>query len=193
MGDNRQYETFYGIETNDWDTTFGTLSDHDKLLIKEYINEECSTTSNTAWSSTGTIFLYPHHIKKKYYIEGVADGHITFTSEGAGAESFVSNYRVSIIKVSSAATETTLAATSIVSVNDTISWDSGTGTGDYIKYPFWIDIWSEPQELGVEERLGIKIEWDIDMGATGSSTTAYLSHENWIQGEDFKITIPFLL
>jgi len=190
MSDNRQYETFYGIEVNNWDITFGTLSGHNKILNKNYINEECSTTSNSQWCSSGSIFLYPHHIKKKYYIEGIVEGYVTFTSEGAGEGSAVSDYRVSLIKVSSTATEETLAATNVIIVNDTIDWDSGTGTGDYKKYPFWIEVWQEPQEVGAEERIGVKVEWDLN---NSSTVTAYLSHENWQQGNDFMMTIPFLL
>jgi len=186
--DARFYQTFYGIYTDDWDITWGNLTNNHYLLVKDYISEACSTTSSSDWGSTTTIFLYPHNIKKTYFIEGVVEGHITFMARTA--TSYVSDYRVTIVKVTSEADEIELASTGVIQVNDIINYDSDWHTGDDIVYPFWIDVFDNPQEITEEERLGVKIEWDVN---NGSSTTATIMHDNDADFEDFKITIPFLL
>jgi hypothetical protein len=116
----------------------------------------------------------------------VIRGQITFANESIGAKSFVSDYRVSIIKVSSSASETLLVATSTTTINKTLAW---TGTGDYTVIPFWIDCF-DAKEITEDERIGIKIEWNIN---NTSTTTAKLSVWNDPQTEDIKITLPFLL
>ena len=181
--DSRYYETFYGIDTDDWEINWGTLSSHHSILVKNFISEEASTTSNANWTSAGSVFIYPHNIKKTYFIEGVIEGQVAFIS--TSGISFVSDYRVSVIKISSSATETELATTGVISVNDSLD---STGD-DLITYPFWIDVFSDPPKITENERLGIKIEWDID---NSSSVTAKLSHWNDSSYEDyFKMTIPF--
>lgn len=187
---DRAYYTFYGIDTDDKEYTYGTLSNKKTRLVENYISEDASTTTNCTWTSEGTTFLYPHNIAKTYYLEGVIEGHLTFTSEGSGATSYVSDYRVNVLKISSAASETIIATTGIISVNDEIVWNSGTSTGEYKVYPFWIDVFDPAQEITENERIAIRITWDID---NSSTVTAFLSHENWEQGEDVKITFPFLI
>lgn len=192
--DERAYYTFYGIDINTWEENFGTLLEHNKLLVKQYLSEDASTTSSTQWTSSGTVFLYPHHIKKKYYIEGVVEGQITFTADpygndpdGTGA-SYVSDFRVTLIKYGNDASEEEFASTGVINISDYDDYKiDGNG---YKVYPFWIDVYTEPIEFTENERFGIKIDWDIDNSSTPS---CYLSHENWQQGEDIKITIPLLL
>jgi hypothetical protein len=188
--DNRYYQTYFGIYTDDWDVTWGTLSDNHFILVKDYPSDACSTTSDSTWGSTGTVFLYPHNIKKKYFIEGVVEGQITFHAKTA--YSYVSNYRVSIVKVDSTG-ETVLASTGLVDVNDAIDYDADWHTGDDIVYPFWIDVFDEAKEIGEDERMGVKVEWDVDISGAGSVVTGTMMHDNDPDYEDFKITIPFLL
>jgi len=189
--DSRYYQTYYGISVEDWSINYGTLSNCTYILVKDYISDVASVASNTEWSSEGSdgiIFLYPHHLKKKYFIEGVVEGQITFTSKNA--TSFVSDYRVSIVKIGEDATETELASTGVIEVNDTYEYDAIWHTGTDIVYPFWIDVFSEPQEITEDYRIGVKIEWDVNHD---SSTTVSLMHDNDPTYEDMKITIPFLL
>ena len=188
--DTRAYYTFYGINTDDWDITYGTLTDNNYILVKDYVSDAASVASSSAWSSSGYIFLYPHHIKKKYFLEGVVEGQITFTSESGANTSFVSDYRVSILKISSEAIETTLATTGVVAVNSEFPYDSEWHTGTDIVYPFWIDVYTEPKEITQNERIAVKVEWDTN---NSSSTTAYLMHDNDSTYEDLKIIIPLLL
>lgn len=181
--DERQYMTFYAIKPDDWSITFGSLSNTHNILVEEFISEDASTTSNTAWTSGGVVFLYPHNIKKTYYIEGVLQGQICFIS--TVGTSFISDYRVSIMKYDTSASDTVLASTNVVSVNDSI-------TVNNIKvYPFWVDVYSNPKEITENERLAVKIEWDVN---NSSSTTALLSHWNSSEYQDFfNIKIPFIM
>ena len=188
--DNRYYETFYGIYTDDWNVNWGTLSSHRYLLVKDYLSDACSTTSDSTWGSTATVFLYPHHIKKTYYIEGVIEGHITFHAKSA--YSYVSDYRISIVKISNSAIETTLATTGVITINDNIAYDATWHTGDDVVYPFWIDVFDYPKLITENERLGVKIEWNADTPDRSSTVTASLIHWNDSEFEDFKITIPFI-
>jgi hypothetical protein len=175
--------TFYAIKPDDWSITYGTLSNTHNILVENFISEDASTTSNSTWSSTGSIFIYPHNIKKTYCIEGVVEGQICFTS--TTGTSYVSDYRISIMKISSSASETILRQTGVISVNDSIT------VNNIIVYPFWIDIFDNPKIITENERLAIKIEWNVN---GTSSVTAKLSHWNDASYEDFfNIKIPFIM
>ena len=187
--DERYYETFYGIYTDDWEIDGRwNIPNHHFILVKDYPSDACSTTSDSTWGSSATIFLYPHNIKKTYLLEGVVEGQITFHAKTA--YSYVSDYRVTIVKIHEDTTETELATTGIVVVNDAIAYDAEWHTGDDIVYPFWIDVFDEAQEITEKERIGVKIEWDV---GNSSSVTATMMHDNDSSFEDLKITLPFLL
>jgi len=180
--DMRDYYKFYGVYTNDWLTTWGgdTFNHH---LVKDWISEYCSTVTYTAWSAAGAKFIYPHNIKKKYYLEGVVEGEITF---GNYVKSYVSDYRVNIIKINTDTTETVLATTGVINVNDMITKD------DAIVYHFWIDCFNA-KEISEYDRIGVFIEWDI---IGHSSVTARLLNGNRETGyayDDVWVDIPFIL
>jgi len=193
--DTRYYETFYGIRTDDWSSAFGSLTDHETHLVKDYLSDACSCASKTPWSSSGTKFFYPHRIKQKYWIEGVVEGHLTFASATHAVHSVVtsqvSDYRVSIWKMHTDTTEMELATTGVINIS--ASYPTTGGVEFERVFPFWIDV-DEPKELGENERIVVKVEWDVGVsGADSSDVTADLSHWNWATTEDFKITIPFVL
>ena len=198
--DMRYYETFYGVHINDWEETFGSFPNHHKLLVKEYISDGCSTTT----SSTATQeykFLYPQHIKKTYFVEGVINGHITFSASSATA--YLCAYRATLCKVHEDTTETELYTTGWVTVNDTLGWDaeykipsSIEGEEGEMVYPFWIDAW-EYEKLDEYERLYFKVESTCSINSDhlscGASSCAnlVLYHSNDATWEDIKVTIPF--
>lgn len=184
--DERSYYTFYGLDITDYIMDFSTLNSHHKMLTEDYISQDASTTSTTIWTSTGTVFLYPFNIKKKYYLEGVIEGQLTFTSDNQGNTSFVSDYQVDVVKYNNDGTNTTLASTGVVSINKTLTYP----TDSYKVIPFFIEVVDTPQEIGVNERLAVRIKWDVSHSST---VTAELSHANFPEGEDFKIKLPFLL
>ena len=202
MSDMRMYETFYGIYKDDWEETFGSFSDHHYVLVKEYINEGCSCTE-TSTASTTHKFLYPSHIKKTYFIEGVIDGHVTFASSTTTA--YICSYRVTVCKVHEDTTETELFTTGWITVEDTLGWNAGYNIPSVIEgeegdvvYPFEIDAW-EKEKLDEFERLYLKVESTCSADSNFISCTeascnnVILWHANDATWTDIKIKIPFLL
>ncbi len=178
--DLRYYETFYGIHTDNWEINFGLFSSHKKILTKDYINEGCSTTDTSTATATDNKFIYPHHIKKKYWIEGVITGQITIGA--SGCTSTVTSYRVTVCKMHENNDDDELFSTGWITVNDTLDWDNGLSVGDEMVYPFWIDAWRK-RELSDKEKIYVKVEVKADV-------CAFLWHSNDATWEDLKIEIP---
>lgn len=180
--DMRLYETFYAIHVDDWKINFGTFSDHNKILTKEYISVGCSTTDYSAASNVNE-FIYPHHIKKKYFIEGVISGQITLAA--LSDDSTVTSYKVSIWKIHENNQKDELFTTGWIVVNDTLTWDAAYSIGEEMVYPFWIDAW-EKEELSEKEKIFLKVE-------VNANNNTVLWHSNNATWEDIKIEIPFKL
>lgn len=182
--DMRYYETFYGVYTDHWDFSYGNYSNHHYLLIKEYISEGCLTTdSSTASDGDINTFVYQNHIKRKYFIEGVIEGHVTLAA--SSATSTVTSYRVTVGKANADGTDTDLFSTGWVTVNDTLEYDSTYNIGSERVYWFQIDAWQK-EELGEYDRIYVKVETDAD-------SNCVLWHSNDATWEDVKITIPFVM
>ena len=180
--DQREYITFYGLYTDDWTFSFGTFSNHQYILNRDYISQGCSTTDSSLASDTHE-FLYPHHIKKTYYIEGVIEGEISLAAVGATAT--VTSYQVSVWKMNVDNSNEELATTGWITVNDTLVWDGGLGVGDEMVYHYWIDVWDE-KELSENDRIFLKIEVNCD-------ANTHLMHANDKTWTDVWIDIPFRL
>lgn len=180
--DMRYYETFYGIYTYDWDIDFGSFNNHNKILERDYISDACSTKEYSNCSDTNE-FIFNHHIKKIFFIEGEITGHITVASHGA--TSHVTSYRVTICKVHNDTTNTDLFTTGWRNINIDLAWDSTYSIGEERVLPFWIDAW-EYAELNEYERIYIKIEFNAD-------NNAVLWHSNDATYEDLKVEIPLRL
>jgi hypothetical protein len=196
----RYYETFYGIHANDWTETFGSFSNHHKLLVKDYISGGADTLDSSTASETYK-FLYPQHIKKTYFIEGVITGHITF--ESSTATGYLCAYRVTVCKVHENTDENELFSTGWKVVNHTLGWDAAHGVPSSIAgelgsvvYPFWIDAWTKA-ELGENERIYLKVESTCTISDAfaacdaSACTNVELWHSNDATWEDVKVTIPF--
>jgi len=200
--DMRMYETFYGIHTDDWTETFGSFANHHKILTKNYISNGAITTDASSATETHK-FLYPHHIKKIYFIEGVIEGHITFEShEDTG---YLCAYRVTVCKVNEDNVETELFTSGWKIVNATLGWDavhdipsSEVGEEGSVVYPFWIDAW-EKEKLTELDRIYFKVEStcsdNSSCGSCGAAecTNITLWHSNDATWEDIKVTIPFIM
>ena len=182
MGVLRDGRTFYGIYTDNWTTTWGGMANHHYHLVETYMDTACSVTTYTNWNSNGVEFLFPHNIEKHYVLEGVVEGEITFMARTA--KSNVSDFRVTVFKESSAAATTDLATTGVISVNEELT------TGSDIKYHYWIDVFASGKELDENERIGVRVEWDV---SNNSTTTASLLHDNDSSLEDLWIKVPLLL
>jgi hypothetical protein len=190
----RMYETFYGIHTDDWTVDFGTFSNHHKILVKEYISDGASCTTSSSATNTHK-FIFPHHIKKTYFIEGEISGQVTFAA--SSATSYLCAYRVSVCKMNEDTTDTELFTTGWKSVNKTLYWNSTYKVGDEIVLPFWIDAWNEAK-LDEKDRIYVKVESTCTDSAAfascaaSSCTNIALLHGNDATWEDLKIEIPFL-
>lgn len=176
--------TFYGVCLTHWSVNFGSFSNHHYILTEEYLSDACgSSPSSQATLDTPINFIFPQHLKKTYFIEGVANGQITYACNGNNG--YIHAYRVSICKVNEDTTEEELYSTGWITVEKDLNWDSVYEVGEEIVFPFWIDCW-EHKKLGEGDRIYIKIETNT----TGNSHT-YLCHSNDANWEDFKINIPF--
>jgi len=182
VDDQREVIDFYGFYTYDWSESFGQFANHHFLLAREYISDGCSTSDSSEASITHE-FLYPHHIKKTYYIEGVVQGHICLVA--SGATSTVTSYRVSVCKMNENNDSTELCTTGWVTVTDTLNWDSSLSIGDEMVYPFWIDVWQE-QKITDNERIFLRIQVNCDQNC-------HLWHSNDATWEDVWVSIPFRL
>jgi hypothetical protein len=179
--DMRYYETFYGLHTHDWGVTFGGFANHHKILNKNYISDAVTQNTYTDASTATDVneFIYPHHIKKVYFIEGVIEGHITYGLVNDTGTGDITSYRVTLCKIHEDTDKDELFTTGWVTVSTTLN------TTDEVVYPFWIDAW-EKEKLGEKERIFIRIE-------TVADNTVELLHGNYPSTEDMKIIVPFKL
>lgn len=183
-GDELRYHLeLYGIDYDDWGIDFATFSDHTKILVEEYISDAVAYTSSSAASDTNK-FIFPFHIKKKFFIEGTIKGQITLAS--SGATSHVTSYRVTVCSVNeSTSAEEELYSTGWVTIDDDLSWDSTYSIGEEKVYVFWIDAW-EYEELGEFDRIFLKVQCNADANAV-------LWHSNDPTYEDIYVDIPVRL
>jgi len=185
--DFRNYIQFYGIKPEDWTTTWGGNT-WEYFLVRDYISDAASCASYTTWADcTGELkFIYPHNIKKKYVLEGVCQGCITFYA--STATSWVSYYRVTIMKRNEDTSEVVLATTGNVNVNRKLEYNSVWGVGEDIAFPFWIDAFESTNEISENDRIMCRIEWNATSGAS-----AALMHDNDPQYDDLNIEMGFLM
>ena len=195
MTDNmRYYETFYAIHVNHWTESFGAITDSNKLLVKDYISDGCTSTDTSSGTNTHK-FLYPQHIAKVYFIEGVIEGQVTFAASTATA--YICSYRVTVCKMHEDTTDLELFTTGWITVSDTLIWNTKRSIGEERVYPFWIDAWDK-EKLDEHERIYLKVESTcsdvigcVDSIASACTNIA-LWHSNDATWEDIKITIPFV-
>lgn len=176
--DMRYYETFYGIHSNTNKLTFGSgaFANHNKKLVKNYISDGCSTTETSICDETYK-FLYPHHIKKVYFIEGVIRGHITVAAIANGVT--VPQYRITVCKVDTSGNEDELFSTGWKDPEITLNDE------EEVVLDFEIDAWQKAK-LDEYERIYLKVETEVESDIS-------LWHSNDAQWEDIKVEIPFKL
>jgi hypothetical protein len=179
------YEKMYGIYIDDWEWSYGSFIGIHHTLTKEYINEGCSTGDWTVLDDptfTNTVyFLYPHWIKKQYYIEGVVEGH--FTLSCLNDDETIVSYEIKLMTMNSLSTATQIGTTGSITVTKTLTWDAVLGVGDEIVFPFFIDISTEKKVLD-----GERIYVEITIVTTDVNGILY--HSNDATWEDFMINIP---
>lgn len=189
LEDQRDFITFYGIVYPDWEITFGIFTDHTKQLLLEYVSDACLTTEYTQADVAGLVmidFLFPHHIKKQYYIEGVINGEITCACNGGNTT--VSDYQISVYKTNGddLGSELLIASGWKV-VTDNLVWDAVNSVGDEITYNYKIEAWDDVYELLTEDRIYVKIQVRF------TNNKGVLMHANDKEWHDVWIKIPFRL
>lgn len=131
-------------------------------------------------------FLFPHHIKKQYYIEGVIEGEITCACNGGNTT--VSDYQILVYKTNGDDGTTSLLVTSDwIVVNDALAWDAVNSIGDEITYNYKIEAWDDVYELFTEDRIFVRI-W-----VRFNNNNGVLMHANDSEWHDVWINIPFRL
>ena len=181
------YETLYGIYVSHikWSYGAGVFSDTQYMLTKEYLNEGCLTSDYSlmvAGIANTFRFLYPHWIKKQYYIEGVVEGHISLACLNGSDE--VIDFEVKLCKVDSLGNITELGTTGTQTINHELSWDAGLGVGDEIVIPFSFEITPEVKMLDGDRIF-------IELVITPDDDYLILYHSNDATWEDVKMVIPF--
>jgi len=180
------YETMFGILVQDWEWSYSTHFICVKyMLTKDYLNFGCGTTDYTSLGAgTTTIeFLYPHWIKKQYYIEGVIEGQISLSCDGNN--DFLISYTVRLMKVNASGVTSLIGSTGVITpTNTTFIWDALLNVGTEYVYPFYITVSPEVKVLDAE-RLYV----EITIVANGNNLILY--HSNDSTWEDLKISIPF--
>ena len=200
--DMRFYETFYGIHKDDWTETFGSFANHHKVLVKNYISNGCITTDSSTVTNTHK-FLYPHHIKKIYFIEGSIEGQITY--ESSTVTGYLCAFRVTVCKVNTDTTETELYTTGWKVMRDTLGWDAThavpsaiPGEEGSVVYNFVIDAWQK-KKLDEYDRIYLKVESTCSLDnsfincGTSSCSNVHLWHSNDAKWEDVKLILPLRL
>ena len=182
VDDQREFRKFFGVSVDDWVHTFGTFSNTHYILLNDYISEGCSTTTSSEASNTHS-FLYPHHIKKTYFIEGVIEGEITLAA--SSATSTVTSYRVTVCKTfeGAASPDEELATTGWINVTDTLGWDAVHSVGEEMVYHYWIDVWDE-KKITELQRLYLKIE-------VSCNQYTHIMFSNDATWQDVWVDIPF--
>jgi len=181
------YETMYGIYITDWNWTYGGgfFNGVHYTLTKEYLSEGCITEDYTQLD-TGTnviYFLYPHWIKKVYFVEGVVEGQFTVSCTDSNAT--LTSYKIRLMKIDNDGNTEEIGTTdTIVPSSRTFSWDATYDVGDEIVYPFYITV---SPEVKVEDEERLYVELTI----ISVNDSLILYHSNDATWEDFKISIPF--
>ena len=180
--DMRFYETFYGVELNDWDFTWGTFTAHHKLLRTEYVSDACSVVTSSSATLTNE-FLFETYYKKTYFIEGVIKGQITLVS--SETTSHVTDYKVTIGRMNSDNTKKELFTTGWKTVNFDLAWYAAYNVGEERVIDFSIDA-NEKATLNSNDRIYVSV-------VVRGDNTVRLAHDNNATWQDLRVEIPFIL
>lgn len=178
MSVTRMYTTYYGVDLNHYSDTWGGVT-YNKILVKEYPNEFLSTVSNTLDDDSIT-FMYPTLYKNKYYLDGVAEGHLSIYNQHSTTTYQVTDFTVNIKKTDDVPNNETTIGT----YTKTLSANNDVPPEDYLTLPIYINI--EKQIVNPSERILLNLE----ITHNGGNDVGF-SHWNDSSIPDLKIKIPY--
>lgn len=176
MSNLRQYQTYYGVHLVHHSESWGGET-YNKLLVKEFPNEYISTTSYTMGAIS--TFIYPTLVMNKYYLDGVASGHVTLYNDDSTTSYTITNYIVTLYKTGDMPGD----KTTIGSVSNTISSENVVWKEDYLTLPVYMNI--DKKLVEEDEKLLLELEHD------GNTTHVGWAHANDRNVVDMQIKIPF--
>ena len=177
MAISKLFQTYYAIDLEHLSESWGSNT-YTKILVKEYPDSALVSTVST--QSADVTFLYPHQPTNVYYLDGVAEGHITLVNWHAADTTTVTGYTVRLRKTDNTPdNETTLGTyTGTISTGNTIS-----AAGGELRLPIFMNI--DGQKVGEDEKLLLNITYNSSGG------TPCVKHELDSADPDIKIKIPY--
>jgi len=185
-----QYETYYGIHLNHYTYTWGG-STYNKLLTQEYPSDELKSTTSTQTATAD--FLYSKLVGNPTYMDGVAEGHVTFFNSSSGASATIDDYTVTLYKtVDVPSSATVIGSYSVILSSDNIiakvgtTWgknDGGKDEDDTLVVP--VNIVITEKEIDINEKIFLRISYNSTNG------TVWIGHYNGSDPDDIKIKIPY--
>ena len=177
MADSIQYQTYYAMDLDHIGESWGGNT-YTKILAKEYPDEALKSTAST--QSNDVTFLYQTAFKNVYYLNGVAEGHITLQNCHAADTATITTYTVTLQKTKNVAggLSTVASYTRSISANNTIA-----ATGAELRLPVYMDI--SKQTISDDNKLLLKITYESTDG------TVYVKHELDSNDPDIKLKIPY--
>jgi len=179
MSVTRQYQTYYGVYLNHWSDTWGGTT-YNEILVKEYPNEYLSTTSNSMVSYIE--FMYPTLYKNKYFLDGVAEGHLSIYNDSSTTTFTITDYTVELRVTDDVPSNYRV----IGSYTGAISSNNNVPPEDFLTLPIYINI--AKAVVNPSERLLLYMSF---VESSSSYTHVGFSHWNDSSIPDLKIKIPY--
>ena len=172
----RQYQTYYGIHLDHHEEIWAG-NNYNKILVKEYLNADVSTSDST--DATSITFLLPQMYMYKYYLDGVTRGWFTIYNQSTTDDATLDSYTVTLLKTE----DVPNAEVTLGSKTMSLSSNNSIPTTSFLKIPVFITLDKQVVEAG--NKLLLKLE----ISTTGGDVVFY--HANDSSNEDVKIKIPY--
>jgi len=170
-------QTYYGVHLDHVNEIWGGNT-YQKVLVQDYPFEELVSTPSTAASTVD--FLYPHLIKNRYYLDGVAEGHFTVYNSHATNNMTVTAYTVTLLKTDDVPSNTE----TIGGYSNSISSNNVVAAKNFLSLPVFMNI----SKGFVDENQKLILRINV----TSSDGTLCICHDNDSVYEDVKIILPFM-
>ena len=181
MGVLRQYQTYHAISLEHWSIVWSGDT-YSKLLVKDYPSEYL--VSDDYVTDNPASFIYPSSYASKYYLDGIAEGHISIfntstTNDDAGT---VTQYSVKLESLDNNGSE----PTTIFDITRSVSSEGSVPSSDYLSLPIYATIDKKLVEADQKLRLTISFA-----GADPSSGNLYIACANDSANVDVEIRVPY--